>query len=107
MSGPAIARHLRRPLSTVGVVLPRCGLGRLTALTARPPILRCERERPGELIHIDIKKLGRINRIGHRIAGDRSGQSNGREYLHVAIDDGPVRNFVWGGGLNIRPPWLW
>jgi transposase InsO family protein len=91
MSGPAIARHVRRPLSTVGVVLRRCGLGRLTALTARPPIIRYERERPGELIHIDIKKLGRINRIGHRITGDRSGQSNGRgigwEYLHVAIDD--------------------
>jgi transposase InsO family protein len=95
MSGPAIARHMRRPLSTVGVVLRRCGLGRLTALTTRPPIIRYERERPGELIHIDIKKLGRIKGIGHRITGDRTGQSNGRgigrgigwEYLHVAIDD--------------------
>jgi transposase InsO family protein len=95
MSGPAIARKLGRPLSTVGVVLRRRGLGRLTALDARPPIVRYERERPGELIHIDIKKLGRIDGIGHRITGERSGQSNRRsvgrglgwEYLHVAIDD--------------------
>ena len=95
MTGPAIARRVRRPLSTVGVVLRRRGLGRLPALHPRPAVLRYERERPGELIHIDIKKLGRIDGIGHRITGDRSGQSNRRavgrgvgwEYLHVAIDD--------------------
>jgi len=91
MTGPAIARRLRRPLSTVGAVLRRRGLGRLKALDPRPPVVRYERERPGELIHIDIKKLGRIQGIGHRITGDRTGQSNGRgigwEYLHVAIDD--------------------
>ena len=78
MSGPAIARKLGRPLSSVGVVLRRRGLGRLTALDARPPIVRYERERPGELIHIDIKKLGRIDGIGHRITGERTGQSNRR-----------------------------
>ena len=57
--------------------------------------MRYEREQPGELIHIDIKKLGRIDGIGHRITGDRTGQSNRRaagrglgwEYLHVAVDD--------------------
>ena len=95
LSGPAIARALGRPLSTVGVALRRRSLGRLTALHARPPIIRYERERPGELIHIDIKKLGRIDGIGHRITGDRTGQSSRRavgrglgwEYLHVAIDD--------------------
>ncbi len=95
MTGPAIARRLGRPLSTVGVVLRRRGLGRLRALDPRPPVNRYERERPGELIHIDIKKLGRIEGIGHRITGDRTGQSNRRaagrglgwEYLHVAIDD--------------------
>ncbi len=95
MSGPAIARRLRRPISTVGVVLRRRGLGRLAALDPRPPVIRYERERPGELVHIDIKKLGRIDGIGHRITGDRTGQSNRRavgrgigwEYLHVAIDD--------------------
>lgn len=91
LSGPVIARRLGRPVSTVGVVLRRHALGRLTALDPRPPIMRYERERPGELIHIDIKKLGRIRRVGHRITGERTGQSSSRgigwEHLHVAIDD--------------------
>src|SRR5436309_4053517 len=55
------------------------------------PVRRYEREHPGELIHIDIKKLGKFNRIGHRITGDRTGQSNARgigwEFVHVCIDD--------------------
>ena len=91
MTGPAIARHLGRPPSTVRVVLRRQGLGRLAALTPRPPAILYERDDPGDLIHIDIKKLGRIDGIGHRITGDRTGQSRKRgtgwEYLHVAIDD--------------------
>jgi transposase InsO family protein len=91
LSGPAIARRLGRPVSTVGVVLRRCCLGRLAVLDPRPPVIRYERETPGELIHIDTKKLGRISRIGHRITGDRTGQSSNRgigwEHLHVAIDD--------------------
>jgi transposase InsO family protein len=95
MTGPVIARQLHRPLSTIGVVLRRRGLGRLAALDPRPEAIRYERERPGELIHIDIKKLGRIDGVGHRITGDRSDQSKKRavgrrlgwEYLHVAIDD--------------------
>jgi transposase InsO family protein len=91
LSGPAIARRLRRPVSTIGVVLRRRGLGRLSALDPRPPVVRYERETPGELVHIDIKKLGRIDGIGHRITGNRTGQSNKRgtgwEFLHVAIDD--------------------
>ena len=66
-------------------------MGRLSALETKPKIVRYEREKPGELIHIDIKKLGRIDGVGHRITGDRTGQSNKRgtgwEYLHVAIDD--------------------
>ncbi len=90
-TGPQIARELGLPRSTVGAVLRRLGLGRLRALEAKPEIIRYEREKPGELIHIDIKKLGRINGVGHRITGDRTGQSNKRgtgwEYLHVAIDD--------------------
>jgi len=90
-TGPAIARKLAMPLSTVGIVLRRRGLGRLAALDAKPEIIRYERDKPGELIHIDIKKLGRIDGVGHRITGDRRGQSNKRgigwEYLHVAIDD--------------------
>ena len=91
MSGPAIARHLALPRSTVGVILRRLGLGRIQALETRPPVIRYERQHPGELIHVDIKKLGRIRGIGHRITGDRRGQSNNRgigwECLHVAIDD--------------------
>jgi transposase InsO family protein len=91
LSGPAIARRLGRPLSTVGVVLRRHRLGRLPALSPRPPVIRYQREQPGELIHIDIKKLGRIDGIGHRITGDRTSQSSKRgtgwEYVHVAIDD--------------------
>ena len=55
------------------------------------PVIRYERQHPGEMIHLDIKKLGRFDRIGHRITGDRTGQSNSRgigwEYLHRAIDD--------------------
>lgn len=90
-SGPAIARQLGLPVSTVGLELRRLGLNRLKALDPKPEIIRYEREHPGELIHIDIKKLGRIDGVGHRITGNRTGQSNKRgtgwEYLHVAIDD--------------------
>lgn len=91
MSGPAIARVLAMPRSTVGAVLRRLGLRRLAALEPKPPIVRYQRERPGEMIHMDMKKLGRIDGVGHRITGDRTGQSakrgTGWEVLHVAIDD--------------------
>ena len=85
-----IARRLGRPVSTVGRALRRLGLGRLRVLDAPMPVIRYEREKPGELIHIDTKKLGRIDGIGHRITGDpRQGKSRGTgwEALHVAIDD--------------------
>ncbi len=63
----------------------------LRALDPKPAIIRYKRENPGELLHLDIKKLGRIDGIGHRITGDRTGQSGKRgtgwDYLHVAIDD--------------------
>jgi transposase InsO family protein len=95
LSGPAIARRLCRPVSTVGKVLRRLGLGRLKALDPVLPVIRYEREKPGELIHLDTKKLGRIDGIGHRITGERTRQSSKRgkgwgtgwEALHVAIDD--------------------
>lgn len=91
LSGPAIARGLGLPVSTVGAALRRVGLNRLATLDPRPPVIRYERDHPGELIHIDIKKLGRIDGIGHRITGDRHGQSSKRgtgwEYVHVAVDD--------------------
>jgi len=89
MSGPAIARQLAMPVSTVGGVLRRLGLGKLAALAQRPAVVRYERERPGELIHIDTKKLGRIAAVGHRITGNRrdSKRGAGWEYVHVCIDD--------------------
>jgi transposase InsO family protein len=91
LSGPAIARQARRPVSTIGAVLRRLGLGRLDALDPKPPVIRYERERPGELIHIDTKKLGRIDGVGHRITGPHTGMVRNRgigwEHLHVAIDD--------------------
>src|SRR5690348_15565067 len=77
----------------------RLGLNKLRALEPAEPVRRYQRERPGELLHIDIKKLGRFERIGHRITGDRTRQSStqgkrggkswggGWEYVHVAIDD--------------------
>src|SRR5690606_13165911 len=77
--------------ATVSRVLRRLGLHRIAALEPAEPVRRYECARPGELIHIDIKKLGRFERTGHRITADRTGQSNGRgigwEYLHLAIDD--------------------
>ena len=89
LSGPAIARRLGRPVATVGLVLRRRGLGRLGALDPKPELVRYQRERPGELIHIDIKKLGRIDGVGHRITGDRTRRARGIgwDFLHVCVDD--------------------
>lgn len=94
-TGAQIARETGVSKATVSRVLRRLGLNRLRALEPAQPIRRYEREHPGELIHIDIKKLGRIDGIGHRITGDRRGQSNRRgrgeglgwEFVHVCIDD--------------------
>jgi transposase InsO family protein len=91
LSGPEIARRLAMPRSTVGAILRRLRLGRLSALDEKPAPVRYQRERPGELIHIDTKKLGKIDGVGHRITGNRTGQSRNRgigwEHLHVAVDD--------------------
>lgn len=75
--------------STVGRVLRRAGLSRLRDLEPSEPVLRYEHESPGDLVHIDTKKLGRIERLGHRITGDRrsSPRGGGWEFLFVAIDD--------------------
>ena len=90
-TGTQIARDLAISPATVSRILRRLGLNKLSALEPAEPVRRYERECPGELIHIDIKKLGKFNQIGHRITGDRRGQSNGRgvgwEYVHVCIDD--------------------
>ena len=89
LTGPQIACQLAMPRSTVGAVLRRLGLGRLSALEPKPPVVRYERAAPGELIHIDTKKLGRIDGIGHRITGNRRGQKKGIgwDLVHVCIDD--------------------
>ena len=77
--------------STVGLVLRRLGLGRLTALDPKPQVIRYERAAPGELIHLDIKTLGKIDGVGHRITGQHArhhrARGIGHEHLHVAIDD--------------------
>jgi len=75
--------------ATVGRILRRLGLARLRALAPAEPVRRYERARPGELVHVDIKKLGRIAGVGHRITGDRRHRARGIgwEYVHVAIDD--------------------
>lgn len=76
--------------STVHAVLRRHGRSRLVVPVAREEIVRYERSRPGELVHVDVKKLGRIVTPGHRVTGDRSVRAAGRagwQYLFVAIDD--------------------
>jgi transposase InsO family protein len=88
-TGPEIAETLGMPLSTVGAVLSRHGLGKLARLKPDEPANSYERPRPGELVHIDVKKLGRIGRPGHRVNEDRRTRSRGIgwEFVHVAVDD--------------------
>jgi transposase InsO family protein len=81
---------LRTGLSraTLSRWLRRVGLNRLKSLEPTVPVVRYERDHPGDLLHLDIKKLGRFQRVGHRITGDRKGSGgSGWEYLHVGIDD--------------------
>lgn len=91
LTGKAIAAEVGVSPATVSRVLKRLGLNKLSALELAEPVRRYERERPGELIHIDIKKLGKFSRVGHRITGDRTSQSKTRgigwEFVHVCIDD--------------------
>ena len=89
LTGLAIAQRVGLPRATVGAVLRRYGLGRLPAVTPPEPVRRYERARPGELLHVDIKSLGRIGQIGHRIHGDRRARIRGIgwEHVHVCVDD--------------------
>jgi len=89
MTGPQIARLLRVPRATVARVLKRAGLERLKLLEPREPVRRYEWSRPGDLLHLDVKKLARIGGIGHRIHGDRRRMIRGLgwECVHVAVDD--------------------
>jgi len=85
-----IAETLGMALSTVSGILIRIGMGKLGRIGLEPAV-RYERSRPGELLHIDVKKLGRIDRPGHRVTGDRSDRrgagTKGWEYVHIAVDD--------------------
>jgi transposase InsO family protein len=98
LTGPEIAETLEMATSTVSAVLRRIGLGRLSRLDPPEPIRRYERSRPGELIHIDVKKLGRISTkgAGHRVTGRRGTEikrrkdgtpGTGWERVHVCVDD--------------------
>ena len=90
MTAATIARQLGLARATVARWLARHGLGRLKALDPPPPAHRYQRERPGEMIHIDIKKLGRFDRPGHRVTGTRTGcrtRGAGWDFVHVAVDD--------------------
>lgn len=84
-----IAQATGVSLSTVGRILRRAGISRLRDLEPAPPVLRYERDTPGELLHLDVKKLGRFRQPGHRVTGNRRVDSVGAgwEFAHVAIDD--------------------
>jgi len=91
MTGPEIARALGMARSTVGAVLRRLGLGKLKTLEPKPQVIRYERSAPGEMIHLDIKKLGKIRGVGHRFAprgpGMHGNKGHGWDFLHVCVDD--------------------
>jgi transposase InsO family protein len=97
MTAAEISGLLAMPLSTVSAVLLRIGLGKRSRLEPLEPPNRYQRERPGELVHIDVKKLGRIEHAGHRITGNAASKiarANwgkrrviGWEYVHVCVDD--------------------
>ena len=91
LTGKQIAADLALSPATVSRILRRLGLNRMRDLEPAEPVRRYEHAHPGDMIHIDIKKLGRFDKVGHRITGDRTGQSNSRgvgwEFVHVCIDD--------------------
>ncbi len=89
LTGSEIAARLGLPRSTVGRILKRAGLGRLASLEAPEPVRRYEKQFPGELIHLDIKKLAAIRKVGHRVTGNRRDCTPGAgwEFVHVCVDD--------------------
>jgi transposase InsO family protein len=89
LTGKQIAVELGLSAATVSRILQRLGLNKISALEPCEPVRRYERERPGEMIHVDIKKLGRIDGVGHRITGERKRRARGPgwEFVHVAVDD--------------------
>jgi transposase len=95
MTAAEIAECLNMALSTVSRWLKRIGLGKRSRLEPPEPPNRYERKRAGELIHVDVKKLGRILRPGHRVTGNRRDRFtdargygvSGWEFVHVCVDD--------------------
>jgi transposase InsO family protein len=90
MTAAEIAETLKMPLATVSAVLKRIGLGKRSRLEPPEPANRYECSRPGELVHVDVKKLARFNRPGHRVLGRGPGRFEtgvGYEYVHVCVDD--------------------
>jgi transposase InsO family protein len=90
MTAAEIAELLGMALSTVSLVLQRAGLGRRSRLEPLEPVNRYEHTRPGQLVHLDIKKLARFDRPGHRLLGRGRGRFEtgaGYEYLYVCVDD--------------------
>ena len=88
-TGCRIAATTRLSPATVSRILKRLKLNRIRDLEPASPVFRYEHEAPGDLLHLDIKKLGRIGCVGHRIHGDRKRNARhvGWEFVHVAIDD--------------------
>jgi transposase InsO family protein len=89
LTAAAIAHGLGLARSTVAAVLDRLGMNRLRWLEPPAPVLRYERQLAGDLVHLDVKKLPRFDRPGHRVTGDRRRPSEGAglDFIHVAIDD--------------------
>jgi transposase InsO family protein len=91
LTAEEIAEQLEMASSTVSAICKRAGLGRLARLEPAAPERRYERKRAGELVHVDVKKLGRIDHIGHRVVGRRAGHHRARgagwDYVHVCVDD--------------------
>lgn len=89
MTAACIAQQLQLPRSTVSGVLQRAGISQLKQLDPPEPVRRYEHAAPGDMIHLDIKKLGRFTRPGHRVTGVRGKppRAQGWEYVHVCIDD--------------------
>jgi transposase len=91
LTGKHIAMEVGVSPASVSRVLKRAGLSRMKDLDPLEPVIRYQYAEPGGLIHLDIKRLGRFERVGHRITGNRTGKSTSRgigwEYVHVCIDD--------------------
>jgi transposase InsO family protein len=96
LTGAAIAAKLGLARATVARWLRREGIGQLVQIDPPEPVRRYQRERPGELIHLDIKKLGRFDRPGHRATGMRRTRNRGAgwDFVHVAVDDATRLSYV-------------